>query len=82
MSTYSHAHVLASRGIANLGTAFGQRLRVLKGTAWITQGDARDLILEAGEQAVLDGRGTALVTALTGSIVFEVETTRQTALAA
>jgi hypothetical protein len=82
MSSFYDVQSLAPGGLANLGPACGQRLRILQGAAWITQGDDRDLVVEAGERLYLDGPGTALVTALAGPVLFAVEPVRATALAA
>lgn len=82
MSKVYAAQTLETGNVVNLGPADGQRLYVHKGSAWITQGDERDLIVEAGQQIFLDGPGTALVTALESAVVYEVEHARSTALAA
>ncbi|HJV84328.1 MAG TPA: DUF2917 domain-containing protein [Noviherbaspirillum sp.] len=48
-----------------LHRAAGWTLRVLAGTAWITQDhDLRDIVLQAGESFVLDRDGDALVSPL------------------
>lgn len=82
MSNVHTAHKLEPGSVANLGPAAGQRLRVHEGWAWVTQGDERDLIVEAGEHLFLDGPGTALIAALAGTVVYEVAEVRTTALAA
>lgn len=82
MSSFDDTRSIAQGENVNLGRACGQHLRVLQGTAWVTQGDERDIILEAGGRLYLDGPGIALVAALQGRVVFEVEPARATALAA
>lgn len=58
--------------VLSIGVAQGQAVAIVEGTAWVTQGDERDLILEAGETVDLDGRGEALITALQARVVVEV----------
>ncbi|MBS0241441.1 MAG: DUF2917 domain-containing protein [Proteobacteria bacterium] len=82
MSAFDQTFAIGPGEPANLGSACGQRLHIQEGTAWITQGDERDIILEAGGNIFLDGPGHALVTALQGRVVFDVEPARATALAA
>ena len=43
--------------LLSIGAANGQFVVIVEGTAWITQGDERDLILTAGEATYLDGPG-------------------------
>ncbi len=46
-------------------SAFGRRLTVVKGAAWITQhGDPRDTVVEAGQDFVFDRPGSAWIQAL------------------
>jgi hypothetical protein len=45
--------------------AAGWSVKALRGTLWITQdGDVRDVVLEAGQEFILDRNGLALLTSL------------------
>lgn len=68
--------------VLSLGLAQGQAVAILEGTAWVTQGDERDLILEAGATIDLDGPGEALITALQARVVVEVSSAVADRLAA
>lgn len=48
----------------------GRIITVIDGAVWITQNDERDIILEAGDSIVLDGRGQAVLSALAGPATF------------
>ncbi len=82
MSNQSIVKTIAVGDVANLGPAHGQALQVTKGFAWVTQGDERDLIIEAGDHVILDGPGEVLVTALNGAVAYKVEGAHVNALAA
>ena len=59
--------------ILRLTDARGTRLRVVAGTGWLTiDHDPRDLILNPGEEWLVDGRQAVLVTALGGAAMIEV----------
>ncbi len=51
----------------------GTRLRARDGTLWITiDGDHRDIVLEDGQQWVVDSPGVVMVTALGGKATLEL----------
>lgn len=52
------------------GAACGA-MHVVSGTIWVTDGEGRDLIVAAGEDAVFSGRGRIVVSALKGTAAFE-----------
>jgi hypothetical protein len=53
---------LAAGSVHRIENAKGERVSCVRGSAWITQeGDARDLILAAGQSVVLDRPGLAVV---------------------
>ena len=82
MSTIINTSTVEVGQALSIGPAAGQAVYVAAGTAWITQGDERDLILTAGETAYLDGPGEALVTALQKAVVVEVFEAREQRIAA
>jgi Protein of unknown function (DUF2917) len=54
--------------VRRVPAAFGRRVECLSGSLWITQdGDARDVVLGAGEGFEFDRTGDALVSALADS---------------
>jgi Protein of unknown function (DUF2917) len=59
------AITLPRHGLHRLDDARGVLVSALTGTLWITQqGDARDIVLEAGDDALIEHDGLTLVTAL------------------
>jgi len=51
--------------LRRLDNGRGALLQCLTGTLWLTQqDDPRDIVLEAGEEAVIDHDGTSIVSAL------------------
>ena len=70
--SHFHKSTVQIGAVLRIGPAQGQVVSVIEGKAWITQGDERDLVLEAGETVDLDGPGEALITALQGRVVVEV----------
>jgi hypothetical protein len=59
------ATTLPRHALHRLEGARGQLVSCLAGTLWITQqGDRRDLILEAGDDALIERDGLTLITAL------------------
>ena len=64
----THARVqLPADQLLRLTDAQGTRLRGIEGTSWITiDNDPRDLVLEPGEEWVVDARQPVLVTPLKG----------------
>lgn len=69
-----HARVqLPADQLLRLTDALGTRLRGIQGTSWITiDNDPRDLVLEAGEEWVIDARQPVLVTPLKGASTISV----------
>ncbi len=61
-----HATIRLPRGhLHRVDNGRGTLLQCLGGTLWLTQqGDPRDIVLEAGEEAVIDRDGTSIVSAL------------------
>lgn len=82
MSPTINTSIVAVGKALAIGPALGQVVSVVEGTAWITQGDERDLILTAGETVALDGPGEALVTALQRAVVVEIRAQETRRLAA
>lgn len=82
MSTVFNTSTVEVGRALSIGLAAGQSVSVLQGTAWITQGDERDLILTTGETAYLDGPGEALITALQQAVVVAVHPAAEQRLAA
>jgi hypothetical protein len=59
---------LAKGNLLNIGRIPGAVIRVEEGAIWLTQEcDIADHVLRAGESRRLEGRGTAIVTALKDS---------------
>jgi hypothetical protein len=63
--TLGHATTLARGTLQSINDARGVSVQCLQGAIWLTQqGDARDIVLEAGEQATIERNGTSIVFAL------------------
>lgn len=61
---------LAARSVHRIEDARGAQVTCVRGIAWVTQeGDARDLILEPGQSAVLDKPGLGVVFALADAVI-------------
>jgi hypothetical protein len=59
------AIMLPRRALHRLEDARGQLVSCLTGTLWITQqGDGRDIVLQAGDDALIEHDGLTLLTAL------------------
>jgi len=59
------AVVLAQGALQSIEDGRGSSVQCLEGALWLTQqGDARDIVLEAGEQATIERNGTSIVFAL------------------
>ena len=59
--------------ILRLSDARGTRLRVVTGTGWLTiDHDPRDVILNPGDEWLVDGRQPVLLTALGGAAMIQV----------
>ena len=59
---------LARGGLWRVSAGRGQQVLCLDGTLWLTQeGDPRDVVLEAGEQALIERDGLSVVSALSDS---------------
>ncbi|MCU0921921.1 MAG: DUF2917 domain-containing protein [Burkholderiaceae bacterium] len=59
------ATTLAKGTLQSIADARGVSVQCLQGAIWLTQqGDARDIVLEAGEQATIERNGTSIVFAL------------------
>ena len=60
-----------------LGNALGRRIEALDGSAWVTiDGDARDIVLEAGQGFSVDRSGDTLVSALQDTHVVVLQAAR------
>lgn len=65
--------LLPRGGVIRLTDAAGTRVTCRSGAAWITlDDDRRDIVLEAGDQFVIDRAGLTLVCALAGPAAIEV----------
>lgn len=65
--------LLPRGGVIRLTDAAGTRVTCRSGAAWITlDDDRRDIVLEAGDQFVIDRPGLTLVCALAGPAAIEV----------
>ena len=61
---------LQARTVHRIDNGRGQQVTCVKGVVWVTQEhDSRDIILSAGQSAVLDRRGLAVVYALKDALV-------------
>jgi hypothetical protein len=61
---------LQARTVHRIDNALGRQVTAVKGVVWVTQEhDSRDIILSAGESAVLDRRGLAVVYAFKDALV-------------
>src|SRR5262245_51342438 len=61
---------LQARNVHRIDNGLGQQVTAVKGVVWVTQEhDSRDIILSAGESAVLDRRGLAVVYAFKDALV-------------
>lgn len=59
------ATTLARGTLQSIADARGASVQCLQGAIWLTQqGDARDIVLEAGDQATIERNGTSIVFAL------------------
>ncbi len=59
------AVVLAQGALQSIEDGRGSSVQCLGGALWLTQqGDARDIVLEAGDKAVIERDGTSIVFAL------------------
>jgi hypothetical protein len=59
------ATTLRQRELHRIVDAKGALLQCLHGTVWLTQhGDRRDIVLEPGDEAVIEHDGLSIVTAL------------------
>lgn len=61
---------LARHGLLLLRDRAGDHIECRQGELWLTQeGDLRDIVLEAGDSFTLDRKGTAIVHALSDSLL-------------
>src|SRR5262245_16198256 len=61
---------LQARTVHRIDSGQGQQVTAVKGVVWVTQEhDSRDIILSAGESAVLDRRGLAVVYAFKDALI-------------
>jgi len=59
------AVVLAQGALQSIEDGRGSSVQCLEGALWLTQqGDARDIVLKAGDKAVIERDGTSIVFAL------------------
>lgn len=59
------AVVLAQGALQSIEDGRGSSVQCLEGVLWLTQqGDARDIVLEAGDKAMIERDGTSIVFAL------------------
>lgn len=57
--------VLARGALQSIADGRGTWVQCIEGALWLTQqGDARDIVLEAGDRAVIERNGTSIVFAL------------------
>ena len=64
--TLGRATTLAKGTLQSIADARGTSVQCLQGAMWLTQqGDMRDIVLEAGDQAMIERNGTSIVFALT-----------------
>jgi ferric-dicitrate binding protein FerR (iron transport regulator) len=63
--TLGRATTLAKGTLQSIADARGTSVQCLQGAIWLTQqGEARDLVLEAGDQVMIERNGTSIVFAL------------------
>lgn len=73
IKTVNARMALSAQRATRLNRACGATLRALRGTAWVTiDHDRRDIVLEAGDQFVVDSAQPLLAMALQGEAVIEV----------
>jgi len=61
---------LAARSVHRIDNGKGTKVTCVTGVVWVTQEhDARDIILSAGQSAVLDRRGLAVVFAFKDALI-------------
>jgi Protein of unknown function (DUF2917) len=61
---------LQARTVHRIDNGRGQQVTCVRGVVWVTQEhDSRDIILSAGQSAVLDRRGLAVVYAFKDALV-------------
>ncbi len=59
------SNVLARHGLQRVVDGKGTLVQCLGGTLWLTQeGDPRDIVLEAGQEALIDRDGVSLLFAM------------------
>lgn len=68
---------LNHRELLDINDGQGLAVVCIEGTVWITQsGDARDIVIRAGEAFILDKQGLALVAAPVGQATIAVQRAR------
>ena len=61
---------LAARCVHRIGSARGMEVTCMRGATWVTQeSDPRDLVLLAGQSAVLETPGLALIYAFKDAVI-------------
>ncbi len=74
---------LANGNLQRIEDARGTWVQCLDGTLWLTQqDDARDIVLEAGDEALIERTGTSILSALSDSHFVLLRADPQVAVAA